>query len=120
MRTTAHLILCLLGCLVLSPWLEGAKTKDCPKDWLRYQGSCYGFFPQKITWAEAEAACQKQGHGAHLASILSSSATEVIAGYISSHYPDGNVWIGLHDPRHSVDMDRWLQLHLQSLAILGA
>ncbi|XP_059581499.1 dromaiocalcin-1-like [Alligator mississippiensis] len=56
MRTTAHLILCLLGCLVLSPWLEGAKTKDCPKDWLRYQGSCYGFFPQKITWAEAESA----------------------------------------------------------------
>ncbi|XP_025051499.1 C-type lectin lectoxin-Lio2-like [Alligator sinensis] len=49
----------------------------------------------------SQAACRKQGRGAHLASVLSSSATEVVAGYISSHYPDGNVWIGLHDPRHN-------------------
>ncbi|KYO30353.1 hypothetical protein Y1Q_0009979 [Alligator mississippiensis] len=54
MRTTACLILCLLGCLVLSPWLEGAETKACANGWLHYGHKCYGFFKNKKSWAEAE------------------------------------------------------------------
>ncbi|XP_059581456.1 regenerating islet-derived protein 4-like [Alligator mississippiensis] len=98
MRTTACLILCLLGCLVLSPWLEGAETKACANGWLHYGHKCYGFFKNKKSWAEAEVECQTYCHRAHLVSILNKAETNVIAEYILRKGASGRVWIGLHDP----------------------
>ncbi|KYO19463.1 hypothetical protein Y1Q_0015798 [Alligator mississippiensis] len=56
MGTTARLCFCLLGCLALSPWLEGAapEVESCPRGWLFYRGNCYGLFLQPLPWAEAE------------------------------------------------------------------
>ncbi|XP_059581493.1 C-type lectin lectoxin-Thr1-like [Alligator mississippiensis] len=97
MRTTARLILCLLGCLVLSPGLEGTKTQVCPNGWLHFRHKCYGYFKETMTWANAEVECQNYRPGAHLVSILNEAETNVLARYISTNSPAGNVWIGLHD-----------------------
>ncbi|KYO19732.1 C-type lectin lectoxin-Thr1-like [Alligator mississippiensis] len=100
MRTTAHLSLCLLGCLVLSPWLEGAEAKSCRRGWLFYGNKCYGFFSKRVTWAEAEVQCQTYHPGAHLASIRSDEEADRLIGYLLRIQLKGNVWIGLRDPLH--------------------
>ncbi|XP_025050896.1 C-type lectin mannose-binding isoform-like [Alligator sinensis] len=101
MRTAAHLILCLLGCLVLSPWLEGAPVQKCRKDWLRYGNNCYRLFRQRKTWEDAEVECQSYSPWTHLATIHSNRETNVVSSYILRNPPDGPVWIGIHDARHN-------------------
>uniref|UniRef100_A0ACB8FLG5 Uncharacterized protein n=1 Tax=Sphaerodactylus townsendi TaxID=933632 RepID=A0ACB8FLG5_9SAUR len=67
-----------------------------------YQGHCYGFFQDKMTWAEAEIDCQSQGTNGHLASISSKAEGAVLARYIkASQQDDQNIWIGLHDPQRN-------------------
>nr|XP_060638932.1 regenerating islet-derived protein 4-like [Anolis sagrei ordinatus] len=49
--------------------------------------------------------CQSYGRGAHLASLLSLTESDLIANHISSYQKEkSNVWIGLHDPRQN---HRW-------------
>uniref|UniRef100_A0A670K9L4 C-type lectin domain-containing protein n=1 Tax=Podarcis muralis TaxID=64176 RepID=A0A670K9L4_PODMU len=71
---------------VLSYTLTAADR--CPRGWLQYQGNCYGFFHNKLSWHEAEIECQSYGRGTHLTSILARAETLMKQGY---------VWIGLHD-----------------------
>ncbi|XP_043364503.1 C-type lectin-like [Dermochelys coriacea] len=54
MGPVAYFSLCLLGCLIFSPSLAGAQDVSCPKDWLPFQGNCYGYFFQEKTRLEAE------------------------------------------------------------------
>ncbi|XP_014118214.1 PREDICTED: dromaiocalcin-1-like [Pseudopodoces humilis] len=54
MGPAAFLGLCLLGCLVLPPSLPGARATRCPRGWLSFQGHCYGFFGQQLSWRRAE------------------------------------------------------------------
>ncbi|XP_060101974.1 C-type lectin-like [Heteronotia binoei] len=74
----------------------------CPRGWDLHQGSCYGFFKDKMTWAEAELDCQIQGHNGHLASITSRAEAAVVARQIkASQQGCVHVWIGLYDPSKS-------------------
>ncbi|KAJ6650453.1 hypothetical protein lerEdw1_007699, partial [Lerista edwardsae] len=75
------------------------------REWLQYQGNCYGYFETKLTWEEAEIECQSYQRGAHLASLLTVAETLVVADHISTYQTErSDVWIGLHDIRHN---GRW-------------
>ncbi|XP_075772838.1 C-type lectin-like isoform X3 [Pelodiscus sinensis] len=98
MGPVAFITLCLLGCLVCSPALAGTQAGFCPKGWKSHQGDCYKYFPQRRTWQEAQAECQEQGAGTHLASILSAGENNMVAEYVRQNPGSGSVWIGLSDP----------------------
>ncbi|XP_067417520.1 regenerating islet-derived protein 4-like, partial [Emydura macquarii macquarii] len=77
------------------------RATSCPRDWLYYQGHCYGFFPEEKTWSDAEVECQYQRLGAHLVSILSKAEGDTVANYITMSGYQDHVWIGLHDSRQN-------------------
>ncbi|XP_015266198.1 PREDICTED: C-type lectin-like, partial [Gekko japonicus] len=73
---------------------------SCPTGWMFYQGSCYGFFQDKMTWAEAEIDCQSHDRNGHLASIGSRAEGVVLAKHIQAYQQElFTIWIGLHDPQ---------------------
>nr|XP_056702625.1 regenerating islet-derived protein 4-like [Euleptes europaea] len=81
----------------------GVGASSCPGGWMFYQGSCYGFFQDKLSWAEAEIECQSQGRNGHLASIWSRAEGAVLARHIKMYRQECvPVWIGLHDPQRVV------------------
>ncbi|TFJ96504.1 lactate dehydrogenase [Platysternon megacephalum] len=54
MGPVAYFSLCLLCCLIFNPSLEGIGATSCRRGWLYYQGHCYAFFPEKVSWLDAE------------------------------------------------------------------
>ncbi|XP_034618740.1 C-type lectin lectoxin-Enh4-like [Trachemys scripta elegans] len=101
MGPVAYFSLCLLGCLIFNPLLEGVQGVVCPGCWLPFHDSCYRYVPQEKNWLEAEADCQQHWPGAHLASIHSAEEKNMLAHYIKGDPTKKNhVWIGLSDPDH--------------------
>ncbi|XP_070584689.1 regenerating islet-derived protein 4-like [Erythrolamprus reginae] len=94
-------ILCISYLSISHPYtIVNADT--CAREWLQYQGNCYGYFEAEKTWEEAEIECQSYHRGTHLASILTLAETLVVANHIVSYQTKpSNVWIGLHDIRHN-------------------
>nr|XP_028559737.1 regenerating islet-derived protein 4-like [Podarcis muralis] len=91
-----------LASFLVSSSLVGVKADTCAREWLQYQGNCYGYFEAKMTWEEAEIECQSYHRGAHLASILTVAESLVVADHIFAYQTEpSNVWIGLHDIRHN-------------------
>ncbi|XP_075772849.1 C-type lectin-like [Pelodiscus sinensis] len=102
MGPVAFVTLCLLGCLVCSPALAGARATACPSGWESYLGHCYGYFTQEKSWDEAEAECQEHGEEIHLVSILTDGESTKLAGYVKQQQAKTEpVWIGLSDPEHN-------------------
>ncbi|XP_034984492.2 C-type lectin lectoxin-Thr1-like [Zootoca vivipara] len=88
-----------LSFLIAAPFSRAAEASWCHMDWFPYGGYCYKLFSNKLTWAEAEVACQYYFPYGHLASIHSIHQSAVLAEYIMKYHKDGtSVWIGLHDP----------------------
>ncbi|XP_053115031.1 C-type lection lectoxin-Enh3-like [Hemicordylus capensis] len=79
------------------------KADACPRQWLKYQGNCYGFFQKKLSWHEAEIDCQSYGRNTSLASILSWQEALIVSEHISAYMTEAgvDVWIGLHDINHN-------------------
>ena len=71
----------------------------CPEGWIPYNDTCYQFnmrSSQKMTWTEAEAACNAIGNFASLVQINSQSEQDFVSQRIQSLSSD-DVWIGLND-----------------------
>ncbi|CAB4014245.1 Hypothetical predicted protein, partial [Paramuricea clavata] len=71
----------------------------CPEGWIAYNDSCYQFnmdISQKMTWAEAEAACNAIGNFASLVKINSQSEQDFVNQRIQS-ISGTDAWIGLND-----------------------
>ncbi|XP_043377936.1 C-type lectin BpLec-like [Chelonia mydas] len=114
MGPVAYFSLCLLGCLIFSPSLAGARDVTCPEGWLPFQGNCYGYFFQEKTWIEAEVECRHHGNGAHLVSIHSTGENNVLALYVKRyHRKNSPVWIGLLDLEQNQSW-RWADKSLVS------
>ncbi|XP_030072791.1 regenerating islet-derived protein 4-like [Microcaecilia unicolor] len=97
--------LCLLGCLISFPLVEGASVRSsCAPGWFFYKSHCYGYIRQKQPWAAAEFECHSYGHEAHLASILDDAEASILASHIAAYQTKIGVWIGLHDPEKN---QRW-------------
>ncbi|XP_034992324.1 regenerating islet-derived protein 4-like [Zootoca vivipara] len=102
MGSITYLSVFLASFLVSSSLVGAVKADTCAREWLQYQGNCYGYFEAKMTWEEAEIECQSYHRGAHLASILTVAETLVVADHIFAYQTEpSNVWIGLHDIRHN-------------------
>uniref|UniRef100_H9GHF5 Uncharacterized protein n=1 Tax=Anolis carolinensis TaxID=28377 RepID=H9GHF5_ANOCA len=67
-------------------------ASPCPENWLHYKDNCYGYFPEKKCWKDAES------WDAHLVSILSKRECCRVRKFLSKFQPDGDIWIGLHNP----------------------
>ncbi|XP_049640909.1 regenerating islet-derived protein 3-gamma-like isoform X1 [Suncus etruscus] len=96
----------LLSCLMLLSQVKGEDLQKvevaprirCPTGSVAYGSYCYALFLSKLSWPNAEIACQKQPLG-HLVSVLTWSEASFLSSLINStldNYYD--VWIGLHDP----------------------
>nr|ABP94110.1 venom C-type lectin mannose binding isoform 1 variant 2 [Tropidechis carinatus] len=93
-------LLVTLSLLVVAFSLNGANSCCCPQDWLPRNGFCYKVFNDLKNWNDAEMFCRKFKPGCHLASIHSNADSADLAEYASDYLKsDGNVWIGLNDPR---------------------
>ncbi|XP_054851374.1 regenerating islet-derived protein 4-like [Eublepharis macularius] len=104
MASTTYLSAFFFSFLVSYIFL-GVKADNCARDWLEYQGNCYGYFETKVSWEKAEIDCQSYARGAHLASILTTAESLVVANHIAAFQNEASdVWIGLRDITHK---GRW-------------
>ncbi|XP_062837345.1 C-type lectin BpLec [Anolis carolinensis] len=106
----AYVSLGLLTCLASVHFLKAeTDPKDsaspCPENWLHYKDNCYGYFPEKKCWKDAEKECQSWD--AHLVSILSKRECCRVRKFLSKFQPDGDIWIGLHNPSKFPDRSFW-------------
>ncbi|XP_055975659.1 C-type lectin domain family 17, member A [Sorex fumeus] len=78
----------------------------CPKDWLPFQGECYYFSPNTMSWDAAQGFCQK--HFSHLVIISSLAERNFITQITRIKNTQGHVyWLGLTD-RMQEGIWRWL------------
>ncbi|XP_058148529.1 C-type lectin domain family 4 member G-like [Dasypus novemcinctus] len=66
---------------------NGSSCKPCPEDWTAFEGSCYKFSTEELTWFEAKDQCIHEG--AHLVIINSLAEQKFLS--TSQHV----FWIGL-------------------------
>uniref|UniRef100_A0A8D2P7P8 C-type lectin domain-containing protein n=1 Tax=Zosterops lateralis melanops TaxID=1220523 RepID=A0A8D2P7P8_ZOSLA len=81
------------------PPLGVAEATRCPRGWLSFEGHCYGYMGQQLSWRRAEAWCQAT-RGGHLASLHSPEEHRALADRDRDRDRDRekeeSVWIGLH------------------------
>ncbi|CAI5786636.1 Hypothetical predicted protein [Podarcis lilfordi] len=101
--------------LVITFLLQGAEASPCPKKWMFFGGSCYALFENPLSWNDAEADCQTQKQGAHLASILDDHEMKTIAAYIRFNQEKNSaVWIGLFAHKAS-EISKWQWVDMSPL-----
>ena len=87
MRAGVAVVIALAGCGRI-----GFEEGSCPPGYAFTGGSCYRFVAAELPWIEAEAACEADGIGAHLAVIDSAAEAELAAALAGNDH-----WIGASD-----------------------
>ncbi|KAL7977590.1 hypothetical protein Chor_009539 [Crotalus horridus] len=87
------------------PLLSIQKEKTIPRSaklWVSLPTSAFVFLASSSPVLSFKIECQSYGRGAHLASILTTAETLLVAEHISTYqWEFANVWIGLHDVRQT-------------------
>ncbi|KAL8222651.1 UNVERIFIED_CONTAM: hypothetical protein K2H54_077786 [Gekko kuhli] len=117
MTLSAVLLFCLLGSLLSSSWAEVPQAQPqarsrCPSGAHSHKEGvawfCYEFYEFALPFEDAEAVCQQNRNGGHLASITSETQTQAIGGYLSRVNQDrAEVWIGLRRSPSSSMASGW-------------
>ncbi|XP_062990539.1 C-type lectin lectoxin-Thr1-like [Elgaria multicarinata webbii] len=108
MGPTSFITLSFLVYLAASPFLEATevlKGYACPEFWDFFEDNCYRYFSEKKAWKEAEDVCQSLG--THLVSIQSKQESCHLRKYLTKFLPNGDVWIGLHNPQKTPGSAFW-------------
>ncbi|BFZ21797.1 hypothetical protein BsWGS_24836 [Bradybaena similaris] len=69
-------------------------ASGCRPDWVLFQGSCYGFLREQVTWPDAAALCR--ANGGYLAEINSQAENDFLVSEAQTRKL-GNVWLGASD-----------------------
>ncbi|XP_053108436.1 lithostathine-like isoform X1 [Hemicordylus capensis] len=92
--------LCLPAFGVPAKAAQGQARSRCPSGSYSYSEGvrwyCFEFYEYPVSFDEAEAICQQNRNGGHLASIASETLVQRIGGYLSQvNLETDFVWIGL-------------------------
>ncbi|XP_056354195.1 regenerating islet-derived protein 4 [Oenanthe melanoleuca] len=101
MAAAARLALLLLGCVGLLRPVDGRYISYCPPGWSYYKLSCFNYFPEPMTWEDAESRCEEIQKGAHLAWVESAQEAATLQKVISHYQRVQPVWIGLQKNKES-------------------
>lgn len=88
-------------------FLQGQKDEQpqssvCEQGWAEFQGQCYKFVNEKVTWNDAELVC-RGSYTAHLASVLSRKHHRWMGNLSGKN----SFWIGLNDKS---DTGNWVYM----------
>eukprot|EP00063_Salmo_salar_P058172 XP_014033007.1 PREDICTED: asialoglycoprotein receptor 1-like [Salmo salar] len=97
-----------------------AGNKDCPKpmncakDWEYYEGKCYYFSPDELTWAQSRDECITRGGDlVIIGSLEEQKFLDQKIGTKITTEPEDKFWIGLTD---SINENEWLWVDGSSLS----
>ncbi|XP_033031148.1 lithostathine-1-alpha-like [Trachypithecus francoisi] len=102
----------LISCLMFLSLSQGQEVQtdspkariSCPEGTNAYGSYCYYFNEDLETWVDADLYCQNMNSG-NLVSVLTEAEGAFVASLIKeTSTDDGNVWIGLYDPKKN---HRW-------------
>ncbi|XP_044285603.1 dromaiocalcin-1-like [Varanus komodoensis] len=101
MGPMAYFSMGLVSCLVGGHFLGGAAAEPCRAKGLSRNGRCYLYFPEEVTWPEAQAQCRRSR--GHLVSILDLTEHKFVARYLRQVQgsDDEDVWLGISVPPRS-------------------
>uniref|UniRef100_A0A8D2K4W1 Lithostathine-1-alpha-like n=1 Tax=Theropithecus gelada TaxID=9565 RepID=A0A8D2K4W1_THEGE len=97
----------LISCLMFLSLSQGQEVQtdlpkariSCPESTKAYGSYCYYFNEDLETWVDADLYCQNMNSG-NLVSVLTQAEGAFVASLIKkTSTDDGNVWIGLYDPK---------------------
>ncbi|KAJ6633933.1 hypothetical protein lerEdw1_014246 [Lerista edwardsae] len=81
---------------------QGSTTVQCPRNWTLIEGSCFAYFREHVTFAEAEKLCATFP-GGHLASLHGRKEACKLARHLVNFDDLKDVWIGLQDVKKNRD-----------------
>ncbi|XP_045565656.1 C-type lectin domain family 4 member E isoform X5 [Salmo salar] len=90
------------------------KPMNCAKDWEYYEGKCYYFSPDELTWAQSRDECiTRGGHLVIIGSLEEQKFLDQKTGTKITTEPEDMFWIGLTD---SINENEWLWVDGSSLS----
>nr|XP_056702645.1 lithostathine-like [Euleptes europaea] len=94
------------------PQAKAQAKSRCPVGTYSYHDGlawfCYEFYEYLLPFEDAEAICQQNRNGGHLASLTSETQTRLVGGYLSRVNRDrAEVWIGLNRNQNSNMYNGW-------------
>ncbi|KAM6436423.1 rheacalcin-1-like [Liasis olivaceus] len=107
---------CFFVVLLIFSFILQAFMYWCPKGWMNYRYSCYGYHQEHLSWHDAEADCYSYDVHGHLASILSHNEMQLISRWILKTFKTGKpIWIGMYSAGAGMLRRRWRWIDLAAV-----
>ncbi|XP_077197092.1 regenerating islet-derived protein 3-beta-like [Paroedura picta] len=104
MGQVVYLGLCLLAGLLLNTLVEGAGNdtvaarSSCPHGIFYYNKNCYEYFPEGLSWKEAEEECTTLRSDALLVFLSNPKEQKALLAHLKRKRNLQRIWIGLSAP----------------------